>query len=491
MASGYDYLDLTTAQKHARRALLDQSGYNVLLTQLLLLGLYHLLPHLPCPNPVRRLNALLTTPLHPRKSEYRTARDWLLITAYILWCLHLSARYTHPDYLHLTKSLGHVAAANLPLHFLLATKHLFPALLHTSYDRLTFAHGWTGRIITLLMSAHVALYLNFFYDTNRMGTRFWETDVQCGVWGFVLWITIATVALPKVRRWSYRLFFAVHVWAPVVMPLLVWHVEHLRVYVYAAGAVWGVDSVWRWRRRVSGEARVVVAAEGLVVLEVALEKKWIGKAGGHVRLKIPEVSKVHSNPFTVAAVTPGGVRLVARVREGVTRMLAGKREVAVVLEGPYGGGMSEGWDRMLVVAGGVGGTFCVPMVAEALKTRAAEGVRFIWVVKTVEDCRWGLDDEKVAKTVEVYITGKKEEDGSLELEDEGVVKKLAALGVAKDRVHVGRPDLKGAVHELGMEQGHKEVVCCGPVEMGIALKTHVARLQRTVPVTLHVEEFGN
>jgi hypothetical protein len=86
------------------------------------------------------------------------------------------------DYMHLTKAFGIVTVANLPLHFMLAMKRSPLRWAYgLSYEgHANFLHRWLGRIILWLLAIHAALYLNFFWDTNRMTTRFLEFDVMCG-----------------------------------------------------------------------------------------------------------------------------------------------------------------------------------------------------------------------------------------------------------------------------------------------------------------------
>ena len=279
-----------------------------------------------------------------------------------------------------------------------------------------------------------------------------------------------------------------HATAPLLFPLLFFHVSHLRPYVWAALGVWLVDGVLRWRSQVEGTARISLLTDELLALDIRTEIPRRFRPGSHLRITFPNLSKLHSNPFTVASITPSGLRVVARVRSGVTRTLAGRKEERVVLEGPYGQELESGCDQLLVIAGGVGGTFCVPIVAAAVNAGRTSGLRFIWAVRRLEDCLWGLENEEVAGVVEVYITGG--EAG--ELQDREVVEKLAALGVKKERVKFGRPDLKAVV--FGLVEGggrRKEVVCCGPEGMGSGVRREVAKGRRKGKVGLHVEEFGH
>jgi len=75
-----------------------------------------------------------------------------------------------------------------------------------------------------------------------------------------------------------------------------------------------------------------------------------------------------------------------KTRDGITRQLANRVEkggsTSVVVEGPYGflEERLSGFDDVLLIAGGVGGTFVWPM-AEQL-TRLKKPHRLIWSIKS-------------------------------------------------------------------------------------------------------------
>src|SRR5690606_27526353 len=127
------------------------------------------------------------------------------------------------------------------------------------------------------------------------------------------------------------------------------------------------------------------------------------------------------------------IEMVARVRNGTTKKLAtlqkngdtGDQELAAFIDGPYGTSshasdlLNGGFNRVLVIAGGVGGTFALSWVSSLIKKMGREKVHFVWAVKTVEDVMWALkleeeveDSEIAAETascVEVYVTGPRDE----------------------------------------------------------------------------------
>lgn len=99
------------------------------------------------------------------------------------------------------------AAANLPLHMLLSMKRTpLHYIFGTSYEgKLNHIHQGLGKIIYLLLSTHVGLYLKFFWDTSRMRTRLLEFDTLCGVAGFVFLVIPLSNIIPQTPNISnYR-----------------------------------------------------------------------------------------------------------------------------------------------------------------------------------------------------------------------------------------------------------------------------------------------
>lgn len=116
-----------------------------------------------------------------------------------------------------------------------------------------------------------------------------------------------------------------------------------------------------------------------------------------------------SHPFTIARASTSGtstddnvkssLRLLIKTRSGLTRKLASRaaanqitntntdplssrKGMRVIVEGPYGhlSERLEAFDDVLLIAGGVGGTFVWP-IAEDL-TRKGKKFKLIWTVKS-------------------------------------------------------------------------------------------------------------
>lgn len=233
------------------------------------------------------------------------------------------------------------------------------------------------------------------------------------------------------------MFFAVHVLGSVSFLVAAWfHVRHVRVYVYEAGLVylWVLGQRWYSRERVAVEMKIRVDRTSSspaqdekgemveITFDLPARKMMRHVPGSHVYVSIA-ASTVRgalatflrpANPFTVASVsskvhmskpTQSPVRqatLILRAMSGTTKELAriartapaGK--VSLDIEGPYGSAQYlpdlsdvEKFPRVLLVAGGVGATFTLPIYKDLLETRGGKGVKFIWCVRHKQDAEWG------------------------------------------------------------------------------------------------------
>src|SRR3954454_16095317 len=133
----YHFVTLTPAQIEERRKLLDQAGYYAYLTPVIVLASIYILRQLfSQPNKAaaptgklqvpglltvqkRRLVWWLNEPLTP---EFGARKIHFIGLGYAAFLLFLVFRKTGDDYLHLTKRFGHVAASQLPFHYMMAIK---------------------------------------------------------------------------------------------------------------------------------------------------------------------------------------------------------------------------------------------------------------------------------------------------------------------------------------------------------------------------------
>lgn len=144
------------------------------------------------------------------------------------------------DYLHMTKRFGIVAASQLPLHYLLAAKSWSPLhfLLRMSHEELNPYHRLLGRILIAFFSAHAIFYINFYIQSDLLH-RFRSQTVILGLIAIGTFVLIGTSSLQWLRDKSYFLFFILHVTLSVfLLPILWFHVTHLRIYIVEAALVY-------------------------------------------------------------------------------------------------------------------------------------------------------------------------------------------------------------------------------------------------------------
>ncbi|KAF8543964.1 ferric reductase like transmembrane component-domain-containing protein [Trichophaea hybrida] len=559
----WEYLDLNEEQKHARRTNLDWAGYYVVLSQLLLCGFISVYSWFTkghthrkggVVRALKRMEWRLSNPLSLDHPVLRCLGDWSVVLGWTMWCVFLAISKTGKDYMHVTKAFGIVAVANLPLHFILAMKHSPLGYAYgLSYEGCAnFLHRWLGRIIFTLLTVHAILYLNFFWDTSRMKTRFLEFDVLCGFFAFTALTTIVLFANHYVRNISYRTFYLVHtILSPLLFPLMFFHVSHLRPYLYPSIALFVFDHLLRFILSTPATGSIKHLTTGLIEISAYPTYATPIKPGSHAIIRHPETHSWTPNPFSItsAIILSGSerkrIRMVARIRGNFTKKLATlptfvvdpcsaspngvKKVLALKLDLPYGAPLYfpnfKNYDKILFVAGGVGATFAVSWVKYLLKSEGDKlplvkpgQMRFIWAVKRSEDALWAFEDDyrgdnakDVAKCVEVHITGAPGDPdvvgdmesgmemtegllGSADGDAASGLDHLVKSGVDQERISTGRPWLQKLIRDTVEEagEGRTAILICGPIMMGSIARRVTARLgMGGADVWLHVEEFGH
>lgn len=397
--------------------------------------------------------------------------------------------------------------ANLPIHFALSLDSKVLAYIShypVEYEqRRNFLHRWLGRIIELLLGIHGSLYLKFFWDTNRMTTRFVEFDVMCGFVGLLVITTLSITANQYFRQKIYRFFYFLHILlSTAILPLLYIHIPYsVRKHLILGFCILVIliTNARRFLHRIPARGVVRRISSDLLSLTLTLQKDPRSPItpGSHAIIQNPTFSHFHKNPFSVVSVDRRQIQLVCRVHNGFTRELAEFAESSQIVEltarisaGPsrYFPDLTK-FDNVLFIAGGVGATFAVSWVRE-LKDRC----RFVWAVRSLDETRWALEEEAVRENVEVYVTGQKEmeeegtemTEGLLSKEEGGEVE-----GLDKGRIYQGRPNLGRILGEVAGDGRRTAVLVCGPVGMNIMTRRAVAKLgAQGEKVWLHVEEFG-
>ena len=302
-----------------------------------------------------------------------------------------------------------------------------------------------------------------------------------------------------------------------------------------AFAIFIIDLVARKLDNVTGFAKITkVRSTKLIQLTIAIPASKITRyraaPGQHVYLSIPPASRpagipamlIHEllhNPFTVANVHQNHITIMMRVLRGpVTNNLDALRKLwkarpPINIEGPYGASrqfpnLATEYDRILLVAGGIGAAYTLPIYKALSVELEAEGkssqcMKLVWSMRSAAEAEWATDHlgEKSSEgNVHLFITGNNPvvrnqpeeaspEDGSVELKDISTDKRVPL----KASTSWKRPNLGELVDET-FRCGRAEkvaVLVCGPTGMVRELRSHVGRwVKHGREVWWHDEGFG-
>lgn len=439
-------------------------------------------------------------------------RDQMIAGAgWFLWLVFLCFNDTGNDYLHLTKRFGIVALSQFPLQFLLSLKNInpFAYAFGSSHEHLNRWHRTLGWVIYFLLCAHASLYLNFYVQQGILAERLTKLVPVLGLSSFIGITLMSVTALKFIRDYSYRVFFIIHlIGALSLLGAIYFHSHHSgRQYVIEPLVFFGVDFLKRKIETLSFPSTVeLIPGTSLIKIVSSLPSKNVNRFrkynGMHVYLTIPPGSRRSSflifefayNPFTIASVEEesGDLVLVARRQSGpMTGALAQfadekptDTKVSLCMEGPYGSAArfpnlaGPEFDRVLLVAGGVGSTFILPLYRLIMSENPAARVQLVWAVRAAGDATWAdpaiLDDDNV----HLYITGDADTSGGEMTLREAV--ELTDNSHTNPRQIRKRPDLRKIVDDF-FKQGIEDrvaVLVCGPDTMARELRTHVGAWAR-------------
>ncbi|KAM0284112.1 hypothetical protein ACHAQH_002100 [Verticillium albo-atrum] len=467
---------------------------------------------------------------------------------------------TGDDYLHLTKRLGAIATALMPFQYLLILKSFSPLAwaFNTSHETLNRWHRVLARSITALLVLHASFYLNYFVQIGILRRRLFAPIVFAGVLAFAGLNLLNTTALRAVRAWSYRLFFITHLFVAFAIPPLIFiHAPSARLSVGTALALFLVDLVIRRLRTTTSQATLeTIPGTTLIKITASIPGPKVNafraKPGAHIYLSIPAAARPPAsndallyeflfNPFTVADIDDhsGALTLVARQRNGpLTRRLAqfaqhgppptsttvfstgDAAKVPLSIEGPYGAAArhysqiaSPNVDRILLIAGGVGATFAVPLYRAVLSDNPSAKIELVWAIRSAGDATWAVtsrsDSVLEDEGVNIFLTGdlgmsvpERRRASVASSSDAGAEGGEEMSSLHRDRRRGGRltsshnrkrPDLRKIVDEAfrGGADERVAVLVCGPSGMAREVRGYVgAWVNKGRDVFFHDESFG-
>ncbi|RFU79189.1 ferric reductase, nad binding [Trichoderma arundinaceum] len=479
--------------------------------------------------------------------------EWVLGIIWTCWLLLLSILGTGEDYLHLTKRFGTIAVSQLPIQYLLALKALNPYAFafNSSHEHINRYHRILGRIIYALIIVHVIFYNNFLILSGIWFKRVFTPVVFCGVLASLAFDGLIGTALVRVRQYSYRVFFITHLAVALFAPvLLFFHAHSGRVYAAESIVVFLVDLAVR-KVGITHTASTLEAIPGTNLIKVSapmpFEKieQFQSRPGSHVYLSLPAEGRTNRypaskssvfdllfNPFTVASVNEDKrtITLVARKRSGpMTDILSqfatatsstssdSDNQFTLAIEGPHGaigkhfqGLLTWGASRILLVAGGVGATFALPLYHALQRDLPSAHTQFIWAIRSAGDATWAVTDSGPGKplleddNVHLYLTENinisndsggsatnHSRDGSIELDNITPASRQQRTTAGSNNSR--RPNFQKIVDDV-FRQGVEEkvaVLVCGPEEMTRELRRRVGSwVHKGREVWWHNEGFG-
>jgi NAD(P)H-flavin reductase len=431
-------------------------------------------------------------------------------------------------------------------------------LLRSSHEQVNRWHRVLARVTTTLLCLHATLYLNFFVKRDRLD-RLVDPVVFAGVVAFLGLNLMVTTALRPVRRYSYRLFFIVHLVLGITIPLVILiHAVPARIFLIEALGVFFLDLVSRKMDTATGHATVEsIPGTNLIKISASIPHAKVNRfrahPGSHIYLSLPAAARNTMsatsvshllfeflfNPFTVAAVDDdsGDLTLVARHSGGPMTAALGRLaraarprntnsdmdedKIPLAIEGPYGaasrfGHLSTDFDRILLVAGGVGATFTLPLYRSIASENPNAKVEMVWALRGAGDATWAVTGKEAQallrdNNLRLFITGdiagpevpdpsrrtangvaegSGASDGEVEL---SAMYRDRRRGRYTSQHNRKRPDLKKIVDDL-FKHGPEErvaVLVCGPKEMAREVREHLgAWVHRGRSVWYHKEGFG-
>lgn len=397
-------------------------------------------------------------------------------------------------------------------------------LLRSSHEELNPYHRILGQIIVALFSLHASFYLNFFIRAGLVKNLFTRPIPSLGLVSLTLILTLYITSLNSVRTYSYRIFYATHFTISLLLaPILFFHASPVRGYLIETFIFVLFNTLTRRLTSFLAPSTITtLPSTTLLKLTIPIppshRKLYANSQSQHIYLSIPPPSQpttgsailnLCSNPYTIASVADDttSLTLIARSLSGPTsaRLLEltelWKARPPLRIEGPYGGSnrfpdFAREFDRVLLVAGGVGGTFVLPLyqrVRADMERRGGntERVVMVWSVRSAAEVEWAAEAVgEVASGVEIVVTREEEEEGD-GVADGGV--EMLDLTEERGRRKRGRVDLGGVVDGVFRKgEGEKvAVIVCGPGGMTREVRTAVGRwVKKGRDVWLHEEGFG-
>ncbi len=346
--------------------------------------------------------------------------------------------------------LGVLAYALIPLSIVLSGRESVLTLITgVPYQHFLFLHRWVGYIILIQSLVHTigwTIVEAKLYQPQPSVAMGWISETYM-IWGcvaIILLVLLFAFTLPFViRRTGYEFFRKAHYVLAMIFLGACWgHWEQLKCFILPGFILWGIDRFARLVRTfflhynvpaTSSAVGAPAAKFGFTATRSSaqlfddpedgdivrldfehLSKPW--SVGQHWFLTFLEGSVWQSHPFTplnLPYVQPNGlvrhsylfrakggetkkIALALKKRQLEAAAVAPKLSTDVILTGPYGSNIltscADSTKNVLLVAGGTGITFVLPVLLHLCATSAAwpkaRSVELVWIVRRQQDLAW-------------------------------------------------------------------------------------------------------
>ncbi|KAK5110267.1 hypothetical protein LTR62_006120 [Meristemomyces frigidus] len=461
---------------------------------------------------------------------------------------------------------GWLSLGCMPFVFLTAGKSNFiTAITGISHERLQVFHRWISYAFFVTALFHTFPFIVYSIRTHQMVMQ-WNTnlDYWTGVVALLAqaWLTFASMS--PLRNMSYEWFKFSHFVAALVFAVFLFiHCAYTLTswdYFIVTGLFFALSWLHRqtrvWAEHGVHRARLSMATDGFIRVKIPTKAVW--HIGQHffVRFMSTGVHALTIHPFTACSLPSQGGQeseliLYIRPREGLTSRLAKQavsypeRAVRVLLDGPYGGidmHDLQQCGRQLIIAGGSGAGWLLPMISACLRTNdqlstTKKGVertslRVVLATREAATCHWfeetvreilnehGRDSLPENIDIELYYTGAPSGNSELDASEHGKVsndlekvpgRKQELPKSGSDSISQrssdsrishqrGRPNLPALMLEensgMNAQDAQLGVFVCGTLSMQSDVSTAVAAAQVSAmqgskrSIHLHMEHFS-
>lgn len=342
---------------------------------------------------------------------------------------------------------GKVARYALIAALLFAQRNsMITLLLGMPFDRSIFYHKVAGRVGGLTGLLHTAAFFmdpefRRIHSDDMLSGAFTGSVNVSGSMIMLVIIFITLTSLPPVRRRMFEVFYYSHIISTVVLAVCTFYHSGILVPILAS-LIWGVDlfvrSIVMARTRYPRKANLTVISDTVIELSFPKTAAFAYNPGQYIYIAIPEISWLQWHPFSISSspkqkVVTLHIRRLGDWTAGLYSLAEKKREVSILIEGPYGNvGVDLMGDRkyknIMLISGGIGITpmqsLCDQLLYETVKDRRElHRLKFIWIerdpilMQEAEFIRRSSSVKSLGSLVDLEQNGGGSEEGSTAIDD--------------------------------------------------------------------------